>query len=73
MPEARKRFAREARAAAALDHPNICTVYEIDEHEGLTFIAMAYLEGQTLSARLKQEPVKVREGLSVGAVRKPAT
>jgi len=42
--EAKKRFIREAKAAAALDHPNICTVHEIDEVEGKTFIAMAYLE-----------------------------
>ena len=42
--EAKERFLREAQAAAALDHPNICTVYEIDEAEGQTFLAMAFVE-----------------------------
>ncbi len=44
----RKRFEREAKAAAALDHPNVCTVYEIGEERGKTFIAMALLEGESL-------------------------
>ncbi len=52
--EGRKRFEREAKAAAKLDHPNVCTVYEIDEFNGRTFIAMAFLEGRTLSERIKE-------------------
>ena len=49
----RKRLLREARAAARLDHPNICTVYEVGEEDGCAFIAMQYVEGQTLAERLK--------------------
>ena len=63
--EARKRFEREAKAAAKLDHPNICTVHEIDQAEGRTFIAMAFLEGQPLSERIKEGPLKLPEALSV--------
>ncbi len=63
--EARKRFEREAKAAARLDHPNICTVYEIDEAEGRTFIVMAFLEGRPLGERIKEGPLKLPEALSV--------
>ena len=63
--EHRARFQREAQAAAALDHPNICTVYEIDEAQGQTFLAMAYLEGSTVSQKVKQGPLKLAEALDI--------
>jgi serine/threonine protein kinase len=49
-PEAKKRFLREAQAAAILDHPNICPVYEVDESEGEMFLTMAFVEGRSLTA-----------------------
>ena len=55
-PEAKARFLVEAQAAAALSHPNICTIHEIDEAGGISFIAMEYVEGRTLRSRVKKGP-----------------
>ena len=64
-PEHKARFVREAKAAARLDHQNICPIYEIDEVEGQTFLAMAYLEGQTLKDKIAERPLKLDEALDI--------
>lgn len=64
--EARERFIREAQSAAVLAHPNICTIYEVDESEDKTFISMAYVDGQNLRESIKAGPLKINEGLNLG-------
>ena len=63
--EANKRFHREAKAAASVHHPNVCPVYEIGEEDGRTFLAMAFIEGESLDKKIEQGPLTIQETLDI--------
>ena len=66
-PQAKKRFLREAQAAAILDHPHICPVYEADEADGEMFLTMAFIEGRSLKERIAEGPLPLLEALAIAA------
>jgi eukaryotic-like serine/threonine-protein kinase len=65
-PEARSRFEREARAISSLNHPNICTLHDVGNQDGTSYLVMEYVEGETLDARLQKSPLPLKQALECG-------
>ena len=66
-PERRARFAREAKTIGGLNHPHICTLHDVGEHDGITYLVMEHLTGKTLAERLEKGPLPLEQALEVGA------
>ena len=66
-PEAKQRFDREARAISSLNHPNICHLYDVGQHDGISYLVMEYLEGETLGERLRKGRLPLEQVFRVGA------
>src|SRR5438105_11411380 len=64
-PEMKQRFAREAQTIAGLNHPHICTLHDVGEQDGMSFLVMEHLEGQTLAERLMRGPLPLEEALKM--------
>src|ERR1017187_4949266 len=65
-PELKERFEREARAISSLNHPRICTLHDVGHQDGIDFLVMEYLEGETLAQRLKKGALPLKETLRIG-------
>jgi serine/threonine protein kinase len=65
-PELKERFEREARAISSLNHPRICTLHDIGHQDGIDFLVMEYMEGQSLAQRLRKGPLPLEGALSIG-------
>ena len=71
-PEARQRFEREAKAISSLNHANVCTLHDVGKHDGIDFLVMEFLEGETLADRLTRGPLPTDQVLKIGAETRPA-